>query len=70
MFSLLFQAFVMFVTFLLFQSNLYIVLAHGKGPKNSVYRDLFKTKNPKQKNPRPPVAFYAPYGVWINPQPN
>ena len=37
----------MFMTFLLFQRNLYIVLARGKGPKNSVYRDLFKTKNPK-----------------------
>ena len=39
----------MFVTFLLFQSNLYVVLARGKGPKNSVNRDLFKTKTPKQK---------------------
>ena len=47
----------MFVNFLLFQSNLYIVLAHGKGPKNSIYRDLFKTKNPKQKNPDPNLRF-------------
>ena len=39
----------MFVTFLLFESNLYVVLAREKGPKNSVHRDLFKTKNPKQK---------------------
>ena len=39
----------MFVTFLLFQSNLYVVLARGKGPKNSIHRDLSKTKNPKQK---------------------
>ena len=43
----------MFVTSLLFQSNLYIVLASGKGPKN---RELFKTKNPKQKIPRPRAA--------------
>ena len=34
-------------TFLLFQSNLYVVLARGKGPKNSVHKDLFKTINPK-----------------------
>ena len=47
MFSLTFKAFVMLVTFLLFQNNLYIVLARGKGPKNNVHRDLFKTKNPK-----------------------
>ena len=39
----------MFVTFLLFQSNLYVVFACGKGPKNSIHRDLFKRKNPKQK---------------------
>ena len=37
----------MFATFLLFQRNLYIVLAHGKGPTNSAHRDLFKTKTPK-----------------------
>ena len=60
----------MFVTFLLFQSNLYVVLARGKGPKNSVHRDLFKTKNPKQKSPRPQAAFYVPYGAWISLQPN
>ena len=53
----------MFVTFLLFQSNLYMILACGKGPKNRVHRDLFKTKNPKQKNPRPPAVFYAPCGA-------
>ena len=47
LFSLIFKAFVMLVTFLLFQSNLYIVLACGKGPKNSIHRDLFKTKNPQ-----------------------
>ena len=41
LFSLLFKAFVMFVTFLLFQSNLYVVLACGKGPKNSVQIEIF-----------------------------
>ena len=39
----------MFVTFLLFQSNLYVVLAHGKGPKSSIHGDFFITKKPKQK---------------------
>ena len=57
MFSLTFKAIVMFVKFLLFQSNLYIVLARGKGLKNSIYRDLFKTKNPKQKKPDPNLRF-------------
>ena len=37
----------MFMTFLLFQSNLYVALACGKGPKNSIHRDLFKTSNPE-----------------------
>ena len=46
MFSLTFKPFVMLVTFLLFQSNLYIVLARGKTPKNSVHTDLFKNKIP------------------------
>ena len=55
MFFLLFKAFVMFVTFLLFQSYLYIVLARWKGPKNSIHRDLFKTKDPKQKTHTPPA---------------
>ena len=32
--------------FLLFQSNLYLVLVHGKGPKISIHRGLFKKKNP------------------------
>ena len=39
----------MFVTFLLFQRNLYVVLSHGKSPKKGIYRDLFITKKPKQK---------------------
>ena len=43
----------MFVTFLLFQSNFYVILARGKGPQNSVHRDLFKTKNPKHKTLKP-----------------
>ena len=39
----------MFMTFLIFQSNLYVVLACGKGPKNSIHKDLFKIENPRQK---------------------
>ena len=57
MFPLAFKAFVMFVIFLLFQSNLYVVLARGKGSKNSVHGDLFKTKNLKQKPPDPDPCF-------------
>ena len=45
----------MFVIFLLFQSSFSVVLARGKGPKNSVHRDLFKTKNPKQ-NPQTQIC--------------
>ena len=70
MFSLTFKAFMMFVTFLLFQSNLYVVLARGKGPKNNVHRDLFKTKNPKQKNPQTPSCVLRVLGAWIGLQPN
>ena len=66
MFSHTFKTFVMLVTFLPFQSNLYVVLASGKDPKNSVHRDLFKAQNPKQKPSRPPAVFYAPYGAWID----
>ena len=44
MFSLTFKAFVMFVTFLPFQSNLYVVLARGKGPKNGFHKGHLKTK--------------------------
>ena len=47
----------MSVTFLLFQCNLYLDLTQGKGPKNGVHRDLFKAKNPKQKNPSPQLRF-------------
>ena len=65
-----FKAFVMFVIVLLFQNTLDLVLARGKGPKNSVHRDLFDTKNPKQKTPRPSAAFYEPYSTWIGLQPN
>ena len=59
MFSLTLKISVMFVTFLLFKNNLHIVLARGKGPKNGVYRDIFKTS-------RHSAAFYAPYSVWIS----
>ena len=52
-FSLLIKIFVMLMIFLLFQSNFYVVLARGKGPKNSIYRNLFKTKKPKQKTSDP-----------------
>ena len=45
MFSHTFKTFVMLMTFLLFQRNLYVVAASGKGPKDSVHRDLFKAKN-------------------------
>ena len=65
MFSLTFKPFLMLVSFSLFQSNLHIVLTRGKGSKDNVHRDLFKTKIPKQKTPRSPAAFYAPYGAWI-----
>ena len=51
------KPFVMLVTFLLFQSNLYVILASGKGPKNSVHRDLFEAKSPKQKPPGPQLRF-------------
>ena len=44
MFSLTFKAFVMFLTFLLFQSNLQAVLACGKGHMNRVHRELKKPK--------------------------
>ena len=47
----------MFVTFLLFQSNLFVVSARGKGTKNSDHRDLFKTKNHKQNPPDPQPRF-------------
>ena len=55
----------MFVTFLLFQRNLYVVLACGKSPKNSAHRDLFKTKMPRMFAPRPPklpAMFYMAPG--------
>ena len=43
--SLSCKAFVVFMTFLMFQKNLCVVC--GKGLKYSVYRDLFKTEKPK-----------------------
>ena len=42
----------MFLMFLLFQSNIYVVLAREKGLENSVHRDLFKIKT---LNKKPPV---------------
>ena len=66
---LTFKAFVMFVTFLQFKSNLYVVLACGKGFKNSIHWDLFKTKNILKKK-QAPAEFYAPYGAWTDLQPN
>ena len=70
MFSLTFKAFEMFMTFLLFQSNLNVVLAHGKGLRNSIIQIFSRQKNPKQKTPRPPAAFCAPQGAWIGLQPD
>ena len=67
MFSVTFKA---LVTILLSQSKLYVVLTRGKGPKNSIHRNLFKTKNPKQKPHRVPAVFYVTYGAWIGLQPN
>ena len=64
--SLTFKAFMMFVIFLPFQRNLYVVLAHGKSPKNSVHRDLFKRKNPnifRQLHPLFP-SMALPWTCW------
>ena len=49
MFSLAFKAFVMFTTFLLFHSSLYIVLAHGKGPKKAFIKTFSKQKTLNKK---------------------
>ena len=57
MFSLTDKAFVMFVTFLLFQSNIYLVLAHGNGHKNSVHRDFFSTKKLNKPPLDPQLCF-------------
>ena len=56
LFFLLIIAFAMFLTFLLFQSNLYVVLTGGKGPKNSVHGDLFKTKIVPRKRHLPKIS--------------
>ena len=42
------------LAFSLCQSNLYIVLAHGKSPTNSSHRNLFKTKTLKEIKPHWP----------------
>ena len=60
-FSATFKAFVMLMTLLLFQSNLYLVLVHEKGPKNSIHRYLFKTKKILNKTPQTPAVFYMPH---------
>ena len=39
---------------------IYIVLAYGKGPKNSIHKELLGQKT-LNKTPRPPAAFYASY---------
>ena len=57
MFFLTIKAFVMLVTFLLFQSNIYVVLVCEKGPKNSVHRDIFKTKTLNKKSPDSQLYF-------------
>ena len=62
-FSLTFKA---FVTFLLLQSNLHIVLACGKGPKSSPHQDLSITKNRKQKIPGTQLSL----DPWLGFQPN
>ena len=64
MFSLTFKAFVMFVTFLLFQSNFYIVLVHGKVLKIAFIEILVRQKT-LNKEPLEPNLFYLPYGAWI-----
>ena len=63
-FSLTFKAFVMFVTFLLFQSNFYIVLVHGKVLKIAFIEILVRQKT-LNKEPLEPNLFYLPYGAWI-----
>ena len=50
--SLTFKAYAMFVTFLLFQSNLYVVLARGKGPRSCII-DIFARQIP----PGPQLRF-------------
>ena len=66
MFSLTDKAFVMFVTFLLFQSNIYLVLAHGNGPKDSVHRDFFSTKKLNKPPLDPQLCFTCQAFSLIN----
>ena len=69
MFSFKFKAFAMFMTFLLFQSNLNLVLARLKGKKE--FTEIFsRQKNLKLPPPLPPLhtpscVFYMTYGAWI-----
>ena len=57
MFSPTFRAFVTFMTFLLFQSNLYIVLAHGKGPKIAFIEIFSRQKTLYKDPPHPQLHF-------------
>ena len=63
MFSLTFKASVMFI-FLLFVRNFYVILALGEVPKNSIHRDLFKTKTLNNKSADPQLRFSAFYALW------
>ena len=72
MFSLTFKAFVMFLTFLLFQSNLCVVLAREKCPKISVHgyvRFNFSRQQSlksKQETPDPQLRLlYRPYMISL-----
>ena len=57
MFSVTFKAFVIFVTLSLFQSNFYVVLASGKGPKNSIRRSFQDKQIINKKIPEPQLSF-------------
>ena len=59
MFSFTFKIFVMFVTFLLRLTNLYIVLARGKRTKKA-FIEIFSRQKAQTKETRgPPAAFYV-----------
>ena len=59
MFSFTFKIFVMFVTFLLRLTNLYIVLARGKGTKKAFIEIFSRQKTQTKKTRGPPAAFYV-----------
>ena len=62
MFSFTFKIFVMFVTFLLRLTNLYIVLARGKGTKKA-FIEIFSNKKPKPKKPADPQLHFT---WWVD----